>query len=247
MEIISEWGKIAGFAGLALGVFVFLFRATIALKIFSKLNQKQSYLIIRWFLILVSIVSFFSIGIAYFNEPSSTQLTVYVYGPKGKQDIILENIGMLIVDFANDRRTPMIGQNGRTNFGEIPKKFLGKEIGIGLIAEGYKLNKPEKLYKMDGNPIYIPVIKEGNLGSISGIVKNRDGSIFLKDVLIMIGNDTSTITNEFGIFKITLPENMRVPNDKIPYLLTIKKEGFSVKTVYYYPSSKDQEIRLDLK
>ena len=148
---------------------------------------------------------------------------------------MLENTGKLIVDFGNDRRTPMIGQNGRTNFGEIPEKFIGKVIGIGLDAPGYELMNPNKENNMNGEPIYISVRKDGSLGRISGIVKNRDGSILLKDATVMIGNDTTIFTNEFGIFKITLPEKMQVKNEKSHYLLTVKKEGYSAETEYSAP------------
>ena len=175
----------------------------------------------------------------------SLQLTVYVHGQKGKQHIVLENTGKLVVDFDNDRRTAMIGENGRTNFGEIPKKFYNQAISFGLEAPGYELVHPNKQYKMGGKPIYLAVRKDDSLGKISGIVKNRDGSEFIKDALVMIGNDTTTTTDELGIFKITLPVKMQVKDKKSSYLLTIKKEGYQIKTEYYYPKSGDIEIRLE--
>ncbi len=179
------------------------------------------------------------------NNDQSLQLTVYVHGQKGRQHIVLENIGELVVDFDNDRRTAMIGEHGRTNFGEIPQKFNNQEIGIGLEATGYELAHPHKQYKILGKPIYLAVKKDDSLGRISGIVKNREGSAFIKNALVMIGNDTTTITNEFGIFKITLPVSMQVKDNNTPYMLTVKKEGYSVTTEYYYPKSKDIEIRLN--
>ena len=93
--------------------------------------------------------------------------------------------------------------------------------------------------------IYLAVKKDDSLGKISGIVKNRDGSEFIKDALVLIGNDTTTTTNELGIFKITLPAKMQVKDEKSSYLLTIKKEGYRIKTEYYYPKSGDIEIRLE--
>ncbi len=185
------------------------------------------------------------IGIIPPSNEQSLQLTVYVHGQKGKQHIVLENTGKLVVDFDNDRRTPKIGENGRTNFGEIPQKFNNREIGIGLEAAAYELVQPNKQYKMDGKPIYLAVKKDDSLGRISGIVKNRDGSEFIKDALIIINNDTTTMTNKLGIFKMTLPVKMQVKDDKSHYLLTIKKDGFQIKEVYYYPKSGDIEIRLE--
>ena len=71
----------------------------------------------------------------------SLQLTVYVHGQYGKQHIVLENIGKLIVDFDNDRRTAMIGESGRTNFGEIPEKFNNQKIGVGLESSRIRINR----------------------------------------------------------------------------------------------------------
>jgi len=61
----------------------------------------------------------------------------------------------------------------------------------------------------------------------------------------MIGNDTTTTTNELGIFKMTLPAKMQVKDEKSPYLLTVKTENYQIKTIYYYPRSGDIEIRLE--
>jgi hypothetical protein len=171
------------------------------------------------------------------------QLTVFVHGPEGKQDIVLENKGRLIVDIGNERRTPMIGQDGKINFGEIQGK-PGQEIGIALDAPGYELTNKEEQYKLYGKPIYISVKRDSGIGKISGIVKNRNGSILLKDVLIIIG-DTAVNTDDSGRFKITIPEKMFVHNIELPYLLTIKKEGYKMKTVRYKAKSGDIEIRLD--
>lgn len=187
---------------------------------------------------LFAILGFFRF---YGNDNNdSMQLTVYVQG-ENQQDIILQNTGKLVVDFDNDRRTAQIGENGRTNFGEIPTKFQNKDIGIGLITEGYELIEPNKKYKLDGKPIYLKVKRDQSLGRITGIVKNKDGSQFLKDALIMVDNDTFVKTDSMGVFKLFLPEKLHKPQ----YFLTIKKQGFQIKTEYYYPKSNNIEIRLE--
>lgn len=243
MMFITEWGKIAGIAGISLGVFLFLFREVIRKNIFSKLTKKQSYVIILVFMLLVWSLSIFSIFQYNKYNSGSIQLTIIVHGTEGRQDIVLENTGRLIVDIGNERRTPMIGQNGIINFGEIQGK-PGQEIGIALDAPGYELTYKEEHYKMDGKPIYISVKRDSGIGKISGIVKNRNGSILLKDALIIIG-DTAVLTDTSGRFKITLPEKMFVQNIELPYLLTVKKEGYSMNTVRYKAKSGDIEIRLD--
>ena len=224
------------------------FALAVILFILSKRGRKAPT--IAWISILsIVLVAILAPIILEIFKPvvndQSLQLTVYVHGLEGKQHIVLENTGKLVVDFDNDRRTAMIGENGRTNFGEIPQKFNNQEIGIGLEASGYELMHPNKQYKMHGKPIYLAVKKDDSLGRISGIVKNRDGSVFIKDALVMIGNDTTTTTNELGIFKMTLSAKMQVKDQKSHYLLTVKKEGYQIKTEYYYPRSGDIEIRLE--
>ena len=246
MKFITEWGNIAGIAGISLGVFLILFREVIRKNIFSKLTKKQSYVIIILFMLLVWSLSIFSIFQYNIYNSSSIQLTIIVHGAEGKQDIVLENTGRLIVDIGNERRTPMIGQDGVINFSEIQGK-PSQEIGIALDAPGYELINKEEQYKLDGKSIYISVKRDSRIGMISGIVKNRNGSILLKDALIMIGTDTTILTDTSGRFKITLPEKMFVPNIDLPYLLTVKKEGYKMKPVRYKAKSGDIEIRLNAK
>jgi len=222
----------------------------VAVILFILVKRRGKVPIIAWISILsIVLIAILAPIVLEIFKPTindqSLQLTVYVHGQEGKQHIVLENTGKLVVDFDNDRRTAMIGEHGRTNFGEIPQKFNNHDIGIGLAAPGYELIYPKKQYKMDGKPIYLAIKKDDSLGRISGIVKNRDGSIFIKDALVMIGSDTTITTNDFGIFKIILPATMQVEDDTTPYKLTVKKEGYSIATEYYYPKSGDIEIRLN--
>jgi hypothetical protein len=248
MEFISEWGKIAGISGLVLGVFLILFQSIIRKNIFPKLDRKQAQRIIIIILIMIWTFGIIVIYLYYSNEGEETngssQLTVYVHGPDGKQDLILENTGTLIIDFGNDRRSPMIGENGRTNCGEIPEKFIGEKIGIGVVAEGYELLYPDSMYVMKGEPIYLAVKKDGSLGLIEGTIKSRDGQSVLSDVTVQIGSDTSIISNDYGGFKIQLPSKMTVMDEEAPYNLTVSHPDYEVQTKLYYPNSGAIEIRL---
>ncbi len=206
--------------------------------------------LLKWYYLVGILVGLLTIAQFAFDflgpdSDQSLQLTVYVHGEKNQQHIILENTGKLVVDFDNDRRTPMIGENGRTNFGEIPEKFNNREIGIGLEATDYELVYPQKTYKMDGKPIYLAVRKDAGLGRISGSVKSRDGRTFLAGALVLIGTDTSTTTDENGIFKIMLPPKMQVKDSKSYYVLTVKKDGYAAITENYYPKSGDIQLGLE--
>ena len=115
-------------------------------------------------------------------EPGSMQLTLYVHGPKGPTDAVLEHTGKVIVDFGNDRRDPVIGENGRTNLGEIPRKFKNREIVIGLEAKGFNPADPGKTYLMYGTPIYYAVKPDNSLAIIVGIVTDATSLSFLEGV-----------------------------------------------------------------
>ncbi len=175
------------------------------------------------------------------RSPDSMQLTVYVQDTAGKPIPELQNIGKVIVRFDNDLRDPVIGENGRTNLGEIPNKFQDKQIEVVLVAEGYEAVSPGKKYILDGAPIYLAVQRDSSLGLIQGIVKDRSGEQFIEGALVLIDQDTTTTTDALGRFRLVLPPRKQ----RETYALTIKKEGFRVKNEYYKPKSGDIEIRLD--
>lgn len=52
LELLKMLGQIAGIGGIALGVFLLLFRDVIRKRIFPKLTQKQGYYIILIFMVL---------------------------------------------------------------------------------------------------------------------------------------------------------------------------------------------------
>ncbi len=175
-------------------------------------------------------------GFGIFDRLSSSteetmQLTIFL-------PVELTNRGKLVVDFGNDRRALTIGENGTTNFLEIPKKFKNRRINIELIASEYKLNDSSKKYRFDGSPIYLNVSKV--LGHIAGLVQDRKGN-GIGNAEILIDTDTTVVTNRWGIFKIDLPENMQ----KDTYRLRISKKGYEVRDEKYIPLSNDIEISLD--
>ncbi len=180
--------------------------------------------------------SLFGLGAA----ESPLQLTVYVHGPDGRQDVVLENEGQVMLDLRNDRRTPQIGENGRTNFGEISRDFLGKAVPLSVQAEGYEMAHPDSNYVYDGEPIYLEVRKDKRLGLITGIVtdENKQG---LAGATILIENDITASTDSMGRFRLRLP----VDRIKESYQLRIQKEGYQSKTRTYYPNSNLFKLELE--
>lgn len=184
--------------------------------------------------------------IEFCNKPSAAngeamQLTVYVQGTDGKPVAEIQNSGKIIVDFGNDRRAPLIGENGRTNLGEIPEKFRGEKIPIVLQADGYEPADASRHYIMDGKPVYFLIRRDNSLGRIQGIVKDRSGEKFIAGALVMIDQDSTTTTDSLGRFHLLMPPDKH----KDTYTLTVKKDGYKVKNEYYKPKSGSIEIRLE--
>lgn len=61
MDFIKDWGLIAGIGGIALGVFLILFREVIRKNIFPQLTKSQGFIVILSLLTLVSAIAAFSI------------------------------------------------------------------------------------------------------------------------------------------------------------------------------------------
>ena len=176
------------------------------------------------------------------SNPSSTQLTVYVHGPGGPQDIILENEGEVIVDFDGDRRISPIGDLGRTVFNEIPDKFIGQPLNIQINADGYEETDPNLLYEWDDNTMYVPMIVKEELSQVVGIVKNMDGSVLISNANIIIDDQFNTTTDSLGRFNLSLSNN----DVKGRYNISIIKEGYQPVSEYYYPGSSS-EFRMKKK
>ena len=171
------------------------------------------------------------------------QLTVFVTDSKG--NVVLENEGRLNIPLGNRALNEIIGANGRTNFPDITADNLGDTILIGLEAEGWEIENSNNVFVFQGEPIRLTIKKDNSLGLIKGVVKSRDGQQFLEKALVRINTDTMVWTDQFGVFKMLLPENMRIQKATDRYQLTVSKEGFETTSQYHSPKSSDAEIRLN--
>ena len=243
MEFITEWGMIAGFAGLALGTFFYLFREIISKKIFPKLTKKQSFTLLVLFMVLVWILSITSIILYYSYNQKTAQLTIFITDVHN--NVVLENEGKINSSIGNSSLNTTIGENGRVNFSDIPIHYIGDTIKIGIDAENWEIADNSKVYIFSGEPIHVTVKQDVRLGIIKGVVRSRDGQQFIKNAIVKINSDTVIYSDTFGIFKILLPERMRIKDVNDSYMLTVSKKGYKTKTQYFVPKSTEAEIRLE--
>ena len=182
------------------------------------------------------------------------QLTIYVHGPNGRQDVILEDRGKIILDLGNERRVETIGENGRVNFRGIPRSLINQEVMVSIDAPGFYVVNSDSLYLLSDTPIYIRVKSDSQkvvnqinqdfpdkrkLDIIQGFVRTRDGEM-LSNANVLVENGISTLTDEFGFFQIDIT-NMK---QKQKYLITVSKPGYLITKEYIYPEVGNIEIRL---
>jgi hypothetical protein len=175
---------------------------------------------------------------------STTQLTVFVTDPDGSP--ALEYKGRLHIPLGNRALNEIIGADGRTSFPDIDASCKGDTIEIGLLADGWEIVKDNNTFVFDGTPINLKVRRDNSLGIINGVIKSRDGSEMIAGVRLLVNSDTAVVTDSDGIFKLILPESMRVKNASDPYELTAIKAGYETLTINYYPET-NTEIRLTKK
>ncbi len=183
------------------------------------------------------------LDLIHFFPRKSLQLTVFVTDARG--NVALENEGRLNIPLGNRSLNEIIGANGRANFPDITADNLGDTLRIGLEAEGWELADNNSNFIFDGKPIHLTVKRDDSLGKVKGLVKSRDGQEFIAGALVLINTDTTILTDSLGIFRVTLPEEIRVKKHKDRYLLTVSKKGYQTTTEYYSPGSSDADIRLE--
>ncbi len=72
VELLKTFGQIAGIGGLALGVFLLLFRDIIAKNIFPQLAKKDAYRLLRLISVLIFLIAAFGLAAWVWIESSAT-------------------------------------------------------------------------------------------------------------------------------------------------------------------------------
>ncbi len=163
---------------------------------------------------------------------SQTSATVFVHGKKSKQDIVLREMGHVIMDVNGERKRESINEKGQAIFQNLN---VGDSVRIEIdFSEPYKSVTPDSVYVIQwNNKIYLPVALLG-LGKVEGmvlfnestlagvIVKLKGGSGFLLDT-----------TDQTGGFSISIPEKMQTNKYPIWFI----KEGFKTKSTTAFPQT----------
>lgn len=190
---------------------------------------------------LAEVLNFINIFPNKTNE--KVQLTIFVTDTKG--NVVLENTGRLNIPLGNRSLNEVIGANGRTNFPDITADNIGDTILIGLDSDGWEIANGKNTFAFTGEPILLKVKKDDSLGTIKGIVTSRSERQVIEGARVLINTDTSIFTDANGVFKIVLPEEMRIKKITDDYRLSVSKEGYKTVDQYHNPKSSDADIRIE--
>lgn len=97
IEVWSEFGKIAGIAGLALGVFFVLFREIIRKAIFPTLTKPDAYRLLRLITVLIFAVAIAGIG-AWLIGPQKSGTSIVQSTSGAQSDAIANTNGDVIIN-----------------------------------------------------------------------------------------------------------------------------------------------------
>ncbi len=248
MGFIKEWGMIAGFAGLALGAVVFLFREVIRKKIFSKLSKQQSFTILLVVMVLITGLSVYSINLYFSNESDGRgQLTVLVHGENGKDDVVLPNRGEVKLIYGDAIVLEKINDKGEATFKQLPAEFFDEKATVEILfsdpeGEPYSVAYPDSVYHLTAHQ-YIPLeVRLAGLHEIKGIVKDFETGEFIDSARVSILG-AETYSNEFGEYFLTIPTELQKQFQTIRAM----KKGYNAVELTDIPTQTENELPILLK
>ena len=155
-------------------------------------------------------------------------LTVFVHGRQGRQDMILRQQGYVLLDLEGERKRASINENGQAFFQHM---HLGDSVRLAIdFSEPYQALRPDTAYVVsETGVIYLPVALQG-IDKIHGVTLCEDAP--LAGVVVRTGTlaDTSDAT---GTFAFSVPVSFQ----KKRYEVQFTKPGFKTKTYTIAPQT----------
>lgn len=172
----------------------------------------------------------------------ATELVVFVHGPGGPQDILLENEGYVILDINKDRRREKVQDKGQVFFAEIPTKYEDSPIYLTIDAPGYALAFPDSVYQLSSSTIYLEVKRASEFNVISGYVRKNGKEASGVHVLVKHApGNLQVTTDSVGYFRIQVPDSLV----RDVYELVARHPGFNPVEKVYQPGANPITINLD--
>ncbi|MBK9014712.1 MAG: hypothetical protein IPM82_11890 [Saprospiraceae bacterium] len=149
-------------------------------------------------------------------------LTVFVHGKGGPQDMVLRKQGYVLMDVrGGERKKSSINDNGEAYFQNLR---LGDTVRLSVdFSERYEATHPDSLYVIheDGR-IYLEVALQG-LDRIYGTVIWKENP--LPGVFVSIGSTLVDTTDNNGAYEIHIPEAQQRKEQEVKFV----KSGFKMQ------------------
>lgn len=156
------------------------------------------------------------------SEPFN--VTVFVHGQGGRQDMILRQQGEVIMDLGGERRSEPIRENGQAFFLNLPPSYIGKGVSLNVdFSEPYKSIHPDSLHPLKpGESIYLPV-------ELQGLERIYGSAIWQEKplpgvVVSIVGSSLTDTTDAIGAYEILIPGAQRRKVQEVQFW----KQGFKL-------------------
>jgi hypothetical protein len=129
-------------------------------------------------------------------------LTVYVYGPGGRQDIVLSNSGEAFMDLGPERRHVAIGDQGQAYFPAIPADFRSQEVPIWVRSDKFESVDLGQKFKLASSSVYVPVRRKA--GHVYGRIDSENKSC-IAGAEIRVAGLVAPVDPISGRFELNIP------------------------------------------
>ena len=177
------------------------------------------------------------LGFLLVPQATPFSVTVYVHGPQGTHDLVLRGKGSVILDLDQDRRREEIGDKGQAFFGEIAPTFRGREVPVGLVAEGFALAESSRRVKLASSTVYLEV-KRLEVEIRGRVIDNQSRPIAGATIRL---REQTTSSSADGTFVLRFPGEWA----EDPLVLRVNAPGFKPWQAEVFAGSNDVDVLLD--
>jgi len=180
------------------------------------------------------------------NNPSSNSgntVTVLVHGPRGKDDLVLPNRGIVYLIYGDAKVPEQINNEGEATFKQVSKEFFNKNTQVEILFQDpqggpYRTSHPDSLYSLTKGQYVSLQVESVEVDQVTGIIKDSKTENPIANVEIRIHAGLSTKTNEYGEFTLGIPEQERRPFVNI----RVYKKGYESNEVVDYSKSNEVDL-----
>lgn len=169
----------------------------------------------------------------WMNRPdqSSFSIPVTVHGQEGPfHNVLNGEDGRVLLDVDGYRTDAQVDSEGKATLGGLPGNVKGTKALLGFESRQWKLKDPQKMYPLNGKPIFLEVVSKCRACRIFGTVRDQKG--LLSGMSVTLDNGEGATTDENGRFEIVLPPE----KEKESYNLSVVANGQLLKDLYITPS-----------